>query len=75
MNFPRNIYMKPKEDGSVYWVVEKVLYEGVYGYSAFIHCTSEQQNDCTNCTFFSDCNRLREHGERLLKEAGLCNTH
>lgn len=76
MNFPRNIYMTPKENGSVYWVVEEILYEGVHGYSAFIHCTAELKDDCIcmNCIFFCDCNKLMEQGKRLLKEVGLCNS-
>ncbi len=71
MNFPRNIYMRPNNDGSVYWAVEEVLYKGVHGTCVFIHCSSEIENYCEKCTLFYDCNRLRAQGVQLLKKTHL----
>jgi len=67
MNFPRTICMIQKEDGGVYWSIEEVLYKGARGTASFIHCASEMDDNCENCTLFNDCNRLIEKGEELLQ--------
>ena len=71
MNFPRSIYMKPKENGSIYWAIEEVLYEGTLGTVAVIQCTSEMDNACKNCVRANSCNILITQGKRLLEESGL----
>ena len=66
MSFPLNIYMNCNQDDT-YWGIEEVLYEGLNGSCVFIHCSSELENNCKNCPWLHDCNRLKVRGKQLLE--------